>query len=103
MAKFIFKMESILSIKYKLEDQAKAEYGMEVAKLREEVRKRHYISICIFLHPAVRNSQPTHVPNRRLMLRRQKAAVNKHNAVELPQLEMRKMTRSRQNTEDTQR
>ena len=39
MAKFIFKMESILSIKYKLEDQAKAEYGMEVAKLREEERK----------------------------------------------------------------
>ena len=39
MTKFIFKMESILSIKYKLEDQAKAEYGMEVAKLREEERK----------------------------------------------------------------
>lgn len=39
MAKFIFKMESILSIKYKLEDQAKAEYGMEVVKLREEERK----------------------------------------------------------------
>lgn len=36
MAKFIFKMESILSIKYKLEDQAKAEYGMELARLREE-------------------------------------------------------------------
>jgi len=39
MAKFIFKMESILSIKYKLEDQAKAEYGMEVTKLREEELK----------------------------------------------------------------
>lgn len=39
MAKFIFKMESILSIKYKLEDQAKAEYGMEIARLREEERK----------------------------------------------------------------
>lgn len=39
MAKFVFKMESILSIKYKLEDQAKAEYGMEIAKLREEERK----------------------------------------------------------------
>ena len=39
MAKFIFKMESILSIKYKLEDQAKAEYGLEIAKLREEERK----------------------------------------------------------------
>ena len=29
MAKFIFKLESILSIKTKLEDQAKAEYGIE--------------------------------------------------------------------------
>lgn len=39
MAKFIFKMESILSVKCKLEDQAKAEYGMEIAKLREEEQK----------------------------------------------------------------
>lgn len=38
MAKFVFQMESILSIKEKLEDQAKAEYGMEMAKLREEER-----------------------------------------------------------------
>lgn len=39
MAKFIFKLESILSIKTKLEDQAKAEYGMEVMRLREEEHK----------------------------------------------------------------
>ena len=39
MAKFIFKLESILSIKTKLEDQAKAEYGIEVMKLREEEHK----------------------------------------------------------------
>lgn len=39
MAKFIFKMESILSIKAKLEDQAKAEYGMEMMRLREEEHK----------------------------------------------------------------
>lgn len=39
MAKFIFKMESLLSIKMKLEDQAKAEYGIEVMKLREEEEK----------------------------------------------------------------
>lgn len=39
MAKFIFKMESILSIKCKLEDQAKAEYGLEISKLREEELK----------------------------------------------------------------
>jgi len=39
MAKFIFKMESILSVKTKLEDQAKAEYGIEMMKLREEEHK----------------------------------------------------------------
>ena len=39
MAKFIFKMESLLSIKYKLEDQAKAEYGMELVRLRSEERR----------------------------------------------------------------
>lgn len=39
MAKFIFKLESILSIKMKLEDQAKAEYGIEVMRLREEEHK----------------------------------------------------------------
>lgn len=39
MAKFIFKMQSILSIKEKLESQAKAEYGIEVARLREEEEK----------------------------------------------------------------
>ncbi len=36
MAKFRFKMESILSIKEKMESQAKAEYGMELVRLREE-------------------------------------------------------------------
>ena len=40
MAKFIFKMDNILSIKEKLEDQAKAEYGMELVKLREEEEKK---------------------------------------------------------------
>lgn len=39
MAKFKFKLESILSIKIKLETQAKAEFGLEVAKLREEEEK----------------------------------------------------------------
>ena len=39
MAKFIFKMENILSIKYKLEEQAKAEYGIDIAKLREKEYK----------------------------------------------------------------
>ncbi len=36
MAKFIFKMESLLAIKIKLEDQAKAEYGREMTRLLEE-------------------------------------------------------------------
>lgn len=39
MAKFVFQMESILSIKEKLENQAKAEYGMELVKLRAEEEK----------------------------------------------------------------
>lgn len=39
MAKFVFQMESILSIKEKLENQAKAEYGMELMKLRVEEEK----------------------------------------------------------------
>ena len=36
MAKFIFKMQNILAVKYKLEDQAKSRYGMAMAKLRRE-------------------------------------------------------------------
>lgn len=43
MAKFVFQMESILSIKEKLENQAKAEYGIEMAKLREEERKLEFL------------------------------------------------------------
>ena len=39
MAKFIFKLENILSIKYKLEEQAKAEYSIEIHKLRTEQQK----------------------------------------------------------------
>ncbi len=39
MAKFIFPMENLLNIKEKLEDQAKAEYGIEVAILRQEEEK----------------------------------------------------------------
>lgn len=40
MARFIFKMENILQVKEKLEDQAKAEYGLELMKLREEEEKK---------------------------------------------------------------
>lgn len=39
MAKFIFKMESILSVKEKLEEQEKAEYSIEIMKLRQEEEK----------------------------------------------------------------
>lgn len=50
MAKFIFKMQNILAVKYKLEDQAKSRYGMAMTKLREEeqvleglkLRRNHY-------------------------------------------------------------
>lgn len=39
MAKFIYKMENILNIKYKLEEQAKSVYGAAKAKLDEEEEK----------------------------------------------------------------
>ena len=39
MARFIFKLESILSIKEKLETQAKVEFGIEMARLRKEEEK----------------------------------------------------------------
>ena len=39
MAKFVYRMQNILDIKLKLEDQAKAEYGMELVRLREEEMK----------------------------------------------------------------
>lgn len=39
MAKFVFKMQNILAVKEKLESQAKAEYGLEISKLREEEQK----------------------------------------------------------------
>lgn len=49
MTKFIYKMESILQIKYKMEDQAKTAYGnahakliMEEKKLEELINKREY-------------------------------------------------------------
>jgi flagellar FliJ protein len=39
MAKFIFSMENILQIKWKLEDQAKAEYSRQMGILRQEENK----------------------------------------------------------------
>ena len=39
MAKFIFKMENILEVKRKLEDQAKSVYAAALAVLEEEQRK----------------------------------------------------------------
>jgi flagellar protein FliJ len=39
MTKFIYKMENILSIKYKMEDQAKIAYGLARMKLTEEEDK----------------------------------------------------------------
>ncbi len=39
MTKFVYKMENILSIKYKMEDQAKTAYGAARMKLTEEEEK----------------------------------------------------------------
>ncbi|WFR54979.1 flagellar export protein FliJ [Anaerocolumna sp. AGMB13025] len=39
MTKFVYKMENILSIKYKMEDQAKTAYGLARMKLSEEEEK----------------------------------------------------------------
>ena len=39
MARFVFSMESILQIKLKLEDQAKAEYAVQMAQLQREQEK----------------------------------------------------------------
>ncbi len=43
MAKFIYKMENILGIKYKMEDQAKTEYGHARRKLMTEEEKLLYL------------------------------------------------------------
>lgn len=45
MAKFIFSMESILQIKLKLEDQAKAEYSIQMAALRREQEKLERLTL----------------------------------------------------------
>ena len=39
MAKFVYKMENILGIKFKMEEQAKTEYGIARMKLTEEENK----------------------------------------------------------------
>lgn len=39
MAKFVYKMENILEIKYKLENQAKTNYANAMAKLKQEQQK----------------------------------------------------------------
>ncbi len=39
MTKFVYKMENILSIKYKMEDQAKTAYGLARMKLTQEENK----------------------------------------------------------------
>lgn len=39
MAKFIYKMQNILNVKYKLETQAKTEYSFAANRLKEEQKK----------------------------------------------------------------
>lgn len=43
MARFIYKMENILGIKYKMEDQAKTAYGLARRKLMKEEDKLLYL------------------------------------------------------------
>ncbi len=45
MAKFIYRMQNILDIKVKLENQAKIAYGMANAALREEQGKLQDIMV----------------------------------------------------------
>lgn len=45
MAKFIYKMQNILSIKYKLEDQAKSAFGQAKAVLDEEEAKLRILTM----------------------------------------------------------
>lgn len=39
MAKFVYKMQNILNLKYKLEEQAKIEFGIATARLAQEEKK----------------------------------------------------------------
>lgn len=39
MAKFIYKMQNILNLKYKLEEQAKIEFGLALQRLAQEEKK----------------------------------------------------------------
>ena len=50
MAKFIFKMESILSVKEKLEEQVKAEYSIEIMKLFTKFNKELNRTIILVTH-----------------------------------------------------
>lgn len=45
MKKFRYSMQSILNIKYRLEDQAKGEYASAQAKYREEVEKEERMQL----------------------------------------------------------
>lgn len=50
MAKFIYKMENILGIKYKMEDQAKTAYGNARLKLTEEEDKLFKLNQKLFMY-----------------------------------------------------
>ena len=45
MKKFRYSMQSILNIKYRLEDQAKSEFALAVAKHQEEVEKEEQMKL----------------------------------------------------------
>lgn len=45
MAKFVYKMQNILELKYKLEEQAKSEYSQAMSELREEEKKLDTLNV----------------------------------------------------------
>ncbi|WWR17001.1 flagellar export protein FliJ [Lachnospiraceae bacterium JLR.KK008] len=43
MSKFVYRMQNILNIKQKLEDQARMDFGLAMARLREEEEKLEFL------------------------------------------------------------
>ena len=60
MAKFIYRMQNILDIKYKLEEQAKQEYMAVQARLNEEQDKLHALEARKAAYFAQRKIHPHH-------------------------------------------
>ncbi len=69
MAKFIFKMQSLLSIKEKLEDKSKTEYGKALNKLEEEknillsLENKKQENIAMFKQSIATGVRPNYIDN----------------------------------------